>query len=102
MGWTPLSAPLDLLRAGLISHNEARAMGLTAPTIVPRPPARRHGTIECDGCGAPVHPHEHACSYCTRIPDLGGCIDPIVERMGWINITTLNDPEPVFLKETRK
>lgn len=28
----------------------------------------RVGSLECVGCGAIVHPHEHRCTYCTRVP----------------------------------
>ncbi len=29
----------------------------------------RRGTVECKACGAPVHPHEHACTYCLTVPE---------------------------------
>lgn len=88
--------------------------------VPPSPPAPtpfhfRAGTIECEGCGAPVHPVEYGCSYCERVPAchapsrasayeaMRGSwltrnevraaegLAPIEE---WIDVTTLADAEP--------
>lgn len=47
----------------------------------PEPPRpQRNGSVICEGCGAKVDPHEHACSYCTRVPSLS--MAELMERDG--------------------
>lgn len=73
--------------------------GLPAPVIVPLPRRRREHTVECEGCGALVHPNEPACTYCTRVPRFVDLVDvdPISDRVDTIDITTLNDESPRHL-----
>jgi uncharacterized OB-fold protein len=92
MGWPPIKPPplSALVASGAISSNGARefqAQMLTEHTF---------GSIECKGCGAAVHPHEHACSYCTIVPDreAQGYPEPVY---GGIETTTMGDATRRFL-----